>query len=487
MQKTTALTRLFFVIGVFVLFISGELSAQIVIGTPSLGFNRACASETFNTYTVTFVFSPESELSSTNQFKIEISDATGNFSKAIVIFTSQPGEIATSPATLNFALPDYIAGEGYKLRIKSSAPAATSSNSVSFAAYYKLQDSSFTINNLISEGVYCAGGSYLLTIDNPGSGSNDSPLNHPSLTFNWYKETSATSSVYVGDGPILSVNRAGKYFVKTNYGTCTSTSYSNRVEISEVTSGITNASIISSLGNPFCSENGKTTLSTLAGTSYQWFKNGSSITGAINQTYQTDESGLFSVKFNMGSCSASGSIALESKVIHSSINVSGENIMESGESLTAIVTTDAADPKFLWYLNEAIIFGAVSESYETTDFGDYKVTVSPSTGCIVSQTFVFTIMKAIEPFPDVDKIPNLISPNGDGINDTWIIPTKYVSGTNTQVVIMNNQGKVVVQTTAYMNNWPENQMELTSINQVFYYIITTQDQQTKKGSITVVK
>ena len=96
-------------------------------------------------------------------------------------------------------------------------------------------------------------------------------------------------------------------------------------------------------------------------------------------------------------------------------------------------------------------------------------------------------MKAIEPFPDVDKIPNLISPNGDGINDTWIIPTKYVSGTNTQVVIMNNQGKVVVQTTAYMNNWPENQMELTSINQVFYYIITTQDQQTKKGSITVVK
>lgn len=487
MRKTTTLTRFFFVLSVFVLLISGQINAQIVIGTPNLGFTRACASDSFNTFNVTFVFSPEEELASTNQFRLELSDATGNFSDAIVVYTSEPGAITTSPATISFELPDTLAGEGYKLRVRSTAPAANSSSSVAFAAYYKLHDSAFTINNLVSTGVYCSGGSYLLTIDNPSVGSTDSPLNYPSLTYKWYKETSATTSVFAGDGPTLSVSQPGTYFVKTNYGTCTSNSFSNRVTISEATSGDTDATIASSLGNPFCPDSGMTTLSTMVGVSYQWFKNGTAIDGATEQTYQTDTSGSYSVTVNLGSCTATGSIELESQGFENTINVDEHNELDDGESLTATVTTNAANPKFEWLLNDAVIPGATLATYEATAFGNYKVVITQTTGCVVSEEFNFSISKVMEPFPDVDKIPNLISPNGDGINDTWIIPTKYVAGSDTTVIIMDNRGKVVLQTTAYMNNWPENQLELTSINQVFYYIITTSDRKTKKGSITVVK
>lgn len=487
MHKTTTLTKSFFVLGIFVLLISGQLNAQIAIGTPNLGFTRACASESFNTYNVTFVFTPEAELSSTNQFRIEMSDATGNFSNATVVFTSQPGVVTTSPATLTFALPETTAGEGYRLRVKSTAPAATSSSSKAFAAYYMLQNSPFTINNLVSKGAFCTGGSYLLTIDNSGTGLNDSPLKYPSLTYKWYKETSATTTVYLGEGSTYSVTQPGKYFVKTNYGTCTSSSYSNRVEISEVTSGETDATVVSSLGNPFCSENGMTTLSTMSGVSYQWFKNGTAITGATSQLYQTDASGTYSVKVDLGSCLATGSINLTSEGFESTINVPEQNTMDSGASLTATVSTTANNPKFKWLLNGTLISEATTATYEATAFGDYKVIISQTTGCKVSQEITFTITQTIEPFPEVENIPNLISPNGDGINDTWVIPTKYVSGTQTEIIIMNNQGKVVLQTTAYMNNWPQDQLELSNINQVFYYIITTQDRQTKKGSITVVK
>ena len=150
-----------------------------------------------------------------------MSDATGNFSNATVVFTSNPGAVTTSPATLSFSLPTTTAGEGYRLRIKSSAPVATSSGSATFAAYYKSQDSPFTINNLVSTAAYCSGGSYLLTIDNPGFGDNDSPLNYPSLTFKWYKETGPTTSVFVADGPTLTVDQPGTYFARTTYGTCT--------------------------------------------------------------------------------------------------------------------------------------------------------------------------------------------------------------------------------------------------------------------------
>ncbi len=470
-----------FTIIFFVLFsLIQNMGAQIVIGAPSLGFSQACASPSFNTYYVTFTFSPPAALNITNQFSVELSDATGSFSNPTTVFTSAAGAVIVSPATLGFSLPNTTGGEAYKIRIKSSAPAATSSNSVAFAAYYKIQDSPFSINNLISTGVYCSGGSYLLTIDNPGVGANDSPLKYPSLTFNWFRETSPTTSVFVAAGATLAVNQPGTYFAKTNYGTCTSDSFSNRVTITESASGTT-SSINSSLGNPYCASQGATTLSTINGNSHQWFKDGSAIAGATNQTYQTSDAGTYSVTVNLGICTANASIDLQTSGFTSSIDVPETNTIKP---LVATITTDASSPEFKWYFNETIISSATTNSYEATELGNYRAVVTQTSGCSASEEFLFSIS---EPFPDVANIPNLISPNGDGINDTWMIPKQYVSGTNTQITIMDSQGKVVFQTNDYQNNWPQDQINFKDINPVYYYIITTSNQKTKKGSITVVK
>jgi len=471
------------IIVLFIFFVSETVSAQIVISSPNLGFTQACASESFNTYNVTFSFSPESNLGGSNQFIIELSDENGSFSDATTVFTSVAGSVTTSPATLSFSLPITTSGEAFKVRIKSTNPVATSTGSISFPAYYKIQDEPFTINNLISTGSFCAGGSYLLSIDNPGTGSNNSPLQYPSLTFNWYKETSLTTSVFVATGPSLSVTEAGTYFVETNYGTCTSNSYSNRVTVSEAGAG-SEASIDSSLGNPYCASEGDTTLSTIQGDSYQWYLNGIVIVGATDATYTTNEAGTFTVTIDLGNCVTNGSIDLNNGGFTSSIDVDDNNFLDEGESLVATVTTDAIDPIFRWYYNDTIISGAESNSYEASQSGSYKVEIEQTSVCISSSEFVFTIT---ESFPSVSNIPNLISPNGDGINDTWIIPQQYVSGTNTEVIIMSAQGEMVLRTTDYQNNWPINQLEFTDVNPVFYYVIKTSNSQTKKGSITVVK
>ncbi|MEO6346999.1 MAG: gliding motility-associated C-terminal domain-containing protein, partial [Aquaticitalea sp.] len=412
MRKTTFLKNLFFECCLLVLLCSGQMNAQIVIGAPNLGFSQACASASFNTYNVTFVFSPASGLGANNQFRVELSDAIGSFATPTTVFTSNAGAVTVSPATLNFQLPTTTSGEGYKIRIKSSAPVATSSNSVAFAAYYKLQDSPFSINHLVSTGAYCSGGSYLLAIDNPGTGDNDSPLNYPSLTYDWFKETSPTTSVFVSSGPTLTVNQEGTYFVKTIYGTCTSDSFSNRVAITEVSSGEANATIVSSLGNPFCPSEGATTLSTLGGVSYQWFKDGVAIAGATEQMYQTVENGTYSVQVDLGSCQASGTFDLETGDFISGLNVEAMNTMEVGETLTVRVATTASNPEFEWYLNGSLLSNS-SNTYNATEFGDYKVVVFQTSGCIVSRELLFSINEPIEQFPDVANIPNLISPNGD--------------------------------------------------------------------------
>lgn len=487
MQKTTTFKRLSFLLGVFALFITGQLNAQIVIGTPNLGFSQACASATFNSYNVTFVFSPEAGLSPTNQFIIEMSNASGSFATPTILFTSTAGAITASPATLNFAIPTDTAGEGYRIRIKSTSPVATSSGSVPFAAYYKIQDSPFTINNLVSTGVYCSGGSYLLTIDNPGNGNNDSPLNYPSLTFKWFRETGPTTAVFVADGNTLTVSQEGTYFAETNYGTCTSNSFSNRVAISQAASGEADATIASSLGNPYCPAQGLTTLATIGGNSYQWFKDGETVEGATEQTYQTNESGVFSVNVDLGDCQASGSINLVSENFTSELNVDDENTLESGEILIVITTTTAINPQFQWYLNDNLIAGATNYTFNASEIGDYKVVISQTSGCIISNELFFNIKEPVEQFPDVANIPNLISPNGDGINDTWVIPTQFVSGTNTEVIILSSQGKTVHQTNDYQNNWPENGIEFNNVNLVFYYIIKVPDKKPIKGSITIVR
>lgn len=483
MLKPTIANKILFGLCFLAFFVQEQLSAQIVIGTPNLGFTQACASESFNTYSTTFIFSPESSVNASNQFTVEMSDADGDFSNPTIVFTSASGSITTSPATVDFSIPVDTAGENYRIRIKSSSPAATSSQSIAFPAYYKSQDSPFSINNLVSTGAYCTGGSYLLTIDNPGTGSNDSPLLYPNLTFKWYRETSPTTSVFVTDGPTLSVSEEGTYFVETNYGTCTSNSFSNRVTISEAVSGEANATIASSLGNPYCPEQGLTTLTTIGGITYQWYKDGVIIPDATDQMYLTNESGTFSVQVDLGDCSAAGSIDLVSELFDSSIDVPEVNYIFEDESLMVTVTTTASNPEFEWYLDNTLIVGASDDFFEATEFGNYKVIISETTGCEASKTYEFIVEEA----QVVEKIPNVISPNGDGINDTWEIPMQYVSGTNTEVKILNDRGKVIFQTMDYQNNWPQNQLELTSVNSLYYYIITTTDLKTRQGSITIVK
>src|SRR5690554_767017 len=190
MKKTTFVKNLLYVLCFSALVFNQSLKAQVVIGAPNLGFTQACANDGFNIYYVTFMFSPETALSSSNQFIIELSDPDGNFSNTNPnqVYISNAGEITSSPATVGFPLPTDTAGETYRIRIKSTAPAATSSGSTSFPAYYKVQDSPFSINNLISTASYCAGGSYLLTIDNPGIGTNDSPLITHNLLINGIKK-----------------------------------------------------------------------------------------------------------------------------------------------------------------------------------------------------------------------------------------------------------------------------------------------------------
>lgn len=480
--KITHSFKVFLALSAF--FLAPISAAQVVISQPSLGFSKACASESFNTFDLNFSYSASGGLDPDNQFIIELSDAQGDFTTASTLFTSEPGEITSSPVSVTFSIPPDTFGEGYKTRVISTLPEAAGAPSQSFAAYYKVHDTPFSINDLVATATFCPGGGYLLTIDNPGNDGTISPLTFDTLNFNWFKEIDNTNSIWVAQGTSFETSEEGTYFAETDYGTCTTDSFSNRVTLSfAVDDEPATATITSSLGASFCSDGEGTTLTTIAGDSYQWFRNDIAIDGADGISIQTNQTGYYAVIVTIGECVAVGSIEIESLNSATSLNVPAVNFLELGESLEVIVSTTLDNPTFEWYVDNILIEGATGGSFTASQIGLYNVLIISDSPCNFIPELAFEIRQEAV----ATNIPNLISPNGDGHNDTWMIPSKYSQGTATEIMIVSSNGREVFQTKSYNNDWPTSAEDLQSESQVFYYSIAPPGEKTIVGSITIIR
>lgn len=384
----------------FMMLILSNAAISQTISKPAFSFNPACASASFNTYDVNFSFSPASAFASGNIFYLQLSDALGNFTAPTEVASSST--ITTSPGLLTFLVPaNFIGGEGYKFRIRSTSPALLSLESNVVPIYYITFTNNFYINNKQPTAKYCSGSSITLSIDNPTA----PPTTFTNLVFKWYKNNVVIAGAAATS---LSINSPGTYYVEINYGSCTTISSITRSQDVVVTSvaGLQPISISSSLGTDIGLGN-PTTLSTVQNSTYayQWFKNGTLIIGATNFDYVTDLAGEYYVSVSNTNCSVQS--------------------------------------------NKIILVNVLNS----------KATV----------------------------IPNVISPNNDGINDTWVIPVQYISGSNTEIVITDAVGKEVLKTKNYINDWPTTSIEYQSVNPVYYYVITPTTSETKKGTITVIK
>ncbi|MDQ5928437.1 MAG: Gliding motility-associated C-terminal protein [Bacteroidota bacterium] len=445
----------------------------------TLPFENICASPSFNNFNIR-ITSGTSCLCTSYKFIVELSKV--DFVTSDKVYISAAGTITSYPTTVSFKVPVTTSGTTYRIRIRTTSPASVSSSSPMFEAFYRIQNSAFFINGGVNSQTYCSGSGYILKIDDNDNNSNDSPLKFPSLSYKWKKQNGLSS-----DSSLLSIESKGEYFVntsavyyvETNYGSCPSSSISNRVTVTQSTAP-NPTSISSSLGNPFCPKTSQTTLSTQPSILYQWYKDDAKINGATNQTYDTDTSGKYSVDLFDGSCSKAFIDLVSLKFTDFTMQPIDPKVKD-----LVVLSTNAINPSFEWLFNNTPISNAgTSNQYLIEKGGEYKVIVTQNSNCNYSQAINFNV--DIPLIKGGTNIPNFISPNNDGKNDTWIIPDEYYSGTGTSIKILNYRGEVEFETDNYLNNWPINSIESSNNIQIYYYIITTNDGNTKKGSITVV-
>ena len=79
------------------------------------------------------------------------------------------------------------------------------------------------------------------------------------------------------------------------------------------------------------------------------------------------------------------------------------------------------------------------------------------------------------------EIPNVITPNGDGINDEW--RPKSFSGAKPEVKILNRWGSIVFQEQSYANNWQAENLP----DGVYFYQLIQKEGCVQKGWVQVLR
>jgi gliding motility-associated-like protein len=159
----------------------------------------------------------------------------------------------------------------------------------------------------------------------------------------------------------------------------------------------------------------------------------------------------------------------------------------TGITFLAKVSNTITAASYQWLLNGTPV-GTNSDTYTSSSLknGD-KITciINNYTTCAIPVTSNEVILNILPP-PAI-KVVNTFTPNGDGYNDTWIIPD-LAYYPNCLVSVFNRNGGLVLQSTGYNKPWDGTTGGKVLPPGVYYYVIDTRDGRPKNaGNVTIIR
>jgi gliding motility-associated-like protein len=110
----------------------------------------------------------------------------------------------------------------------------------------------------------------------------------------------------------------------------------------------------------------------------------------------------------------------------------------------------------------------------------YTLTANAPGGCTATDQVTVKILKPV-------KIPNVFSPNGDGINDKWMI-SNLSDYSGAYVEIFNRYGQKIFYSAGYNEPWDGNYNGRPMPVATYYYIITLKNgYEPLTGSVTIIR
>jgi len=170
-----------------------------------------------------------------------------------------------------------------------------------------------------------------------------------------------------------------------------------------------------------------------------------------------------------------------------SVDIDGPSTVDDGYEfeITSIVTPSGAATSYSWTaISGDVTFVRGTEIYAEATIiieGDatIQLEVASAEGCIATDQISITSSGDC-------NIPNVITPNGDGINDLFIVPC-LDSYENNHIRIYDRWGQTVFETDNYQNNWNGTNGNGDNLSGTFYYTFTSTNKPTKSGYVVVVR
>ncbi len=171
-----------------------------------------------------------------------------------------------------------------------------------------------------------------------------------------------------------------------------------------------------------------------------------------------------------------------------SVEVTPGPVVEAGEDQIIIQGEDAqlsatGASVYNWFPPDFLNNPGIPDPVASPPVGEYTyiVTGLDFNGCEGQDS----VRLIVEPSTEDLGIMDLFTPNGDGVNDTWMI--EFIDNLIAHTIVVFNRGGVeVFRTTNYQNDWDGTYRGRDLPEGTYWYVIRSEDQEFK-GAITIIR
>ncbi len=214
------------------------------------------------------------------------------------------------------------------------------------------------------------------------------------------------------------------------------------------------------------------------------FGDGHETWSLTNPEHKYDQAGSYTVTLTITDELGNTDTETKTITIHEiptiNFEFSEDTIIEIGENVIINETNNYAD--YTWYFN-SVEYATGIDSINVSQAGLVSVTATDQYGCKGTDSVNIVMISENNP---ISLTSNVITPNGDGINDYLIIKNandKDIYPFPFSVVVYNIWGQIVYESSDYQNNWDARDVDPGT----FYYVIKTANKKDKVGSINVLQ
>lgn len=353
-----------------------------------------------------------------------------------------------SPGILNLNFPDVCPtadSTAYEVRVTYGQCNNTASDVVFSDTVYVKRDLAPTLSFTKTDATCTSLGSITITATGGGAATKEYSINNGTS----YQATGTFTNLAPGTY-LLKVRNAGS--------SCASATQSATIVLND------NLTLSAGNGGTICFGASFTPTVTGNATSYTWIPaTGVNNTATANPVLTPQTTTTYTVTGTLGTCTKQGSLTVT--VVPGAIaNAGADAIVIAGDSYQIQAT--GSNGTYLWTpatgLSSASILAPKATPAVTTT---YSLKVTTPQGCIANDDLTVTVI------PYCIKPMNAFTPNGDGINDRWLI-TNGNCLTKAKAQVFNRYGAKVFESGDYKNTWEGTYEGKPLPDGTYYYVIT---------------